>query len=73
LPGVYLTGQDILAIGVTSGLMNGALTAQAIMYPSILDLLKGKNVMKQVTNEYYAMKKKLSQEQELFVEKKKSI
>lgn len=59
LPGVYLTGQDTLAIGITSAMMNGALTAQAILFPSILDLIKGNNVMKMITDEYYAKKKKM--------------
>ena len=34
MPGLYLTGQDSLFVGVVSALMSGVLTAVAHMFPS---------------------------------------
>ena len=41
VPGLYLTGQDILFCGVASALMSGAVTAAAVLGPSAARALTG--------------------------------
>lgn len=53
LPGVFLTGQDILMLGVSGAMTNGILTAQVMLTPSVIDIVfRGKNFLKIIENEY---------------------
>ena len=47
IPGVYLTGQDIFSPGVFPSCLGGVFTGMSVVgYPSILDLLQGRDIFK---------------------------
>ncbi|EDQ92744.1 uncharacterized protein MONBRDRAFT_21832 [Monosiga brevicollis MX1] len=49
IPGLYLTGQDVLTLGVTGALMAGVLTAHSVLgYGSIVDVASGRNLVEDI-------------------------
>lgn len=51
IKGLYMTGQDITTLGVTGALMAGVLTAHSVLgYGTILDIVSGRNLIKDMEN-----------------------
>ena len=46
---LYLTGQDIVTMGITGAMMAGIMTANVIMkYDNMIDIIKGNNIIKEL-------------------------
>ena len=46
---LYLTGQDIVTMGITGAMMAGIITASVIMkYDNLIDIIKGNNIVKEL-------------------------
>lgn len=51
IPGLYMTGHDLMTMGVTGALMGGVLTAHAVLgYGTILDVVTGRNLIQDLIN-----------------------
>jgi all-trans-retinol 13,14-reductase len=46
---LYLTGQDIVTMGITGAMMSGIMTANVVMkYDNLVDIIKGNNIVKEL-------------------------
>ena len=46
---LYLTGQDIVTMGITGAMMAGIMTANVVMnYDNMIDIIKGNNIVKEL-------------------------
>ena len=46
---LYLTGQDIVTMGITGAMMAGIMTANVVMkYDNMIDIIKGNNIIKEL-------------------------
>lgn len=57
VPGLWLSGQDVLSLGVVGAMFSGVLTAQAILHRGIFDFFTN-NVVQDMIKEYTVAKKR---------------
>lgn len=53
IEGLYVTGQDIVTMGVTGAIMGGVITAHSVLqYGTITDILSGRNLITDLQHEH---------------------